>query len=432
MLPQGLGPQIPRQYQLQHSLPHFKYVPYDSTPLIQGPHMIPPATAPILPAPASTFHDPGPLMLHARPAPSTANNNPVGSRNTSNESQRASERDHPLKRGDWHSDPMTYTWDSRQRHATDEFEAFQTGRGGPSQYRAVPLSTARCHVPPNRPNSATMPRRNPVKRTSDDVRVDLNAGNVQRFSLGHNAASWDPVPDAVSLQQRQANIPPRVSEAYNGPEISYSKPHPNSMRRYQEGNTSPSSGEHVVAHPSLPQHSPHRFVSNPYAPSANAVPRRTFGQPVSPPAPTTAIVSQGHRNSMGQPRIENATCSANFAADQHTMDPHSFERMRHESQTRDSAVYQHMNNNPAPNRSPLGQMANTGQPVFRHDPRNFSSQSENDDAAKLGRKLWIGGLPPNLSTPEMLTIVQPCHGVSYVSDLLPKQGTFNSRFFFAR
>lgn len=120
------------------------------------------------------------------------------------------EQIHPgsTSRGDFHSDPMTTTWQEIPGYTKNVQAYLSRGRPGPFEHKRVPLSARRRDF-----DGTSKPRgvRNPPKRQSDDVRNQSSSASEQLNPSRHNFMQ--------EIPEGSVAVPSTKADTYEHPRV---------------------------------------------------------------------------------------------------------------------------------------------------------------------------------------------------------------------
>lgn len=333
------------------------------------------------------------------------------------------EQIHPgsTSRGDFHSDPVTASWQEKEGYSRHVYAVPSRGRPGPFQLQRVPLSARQRGF-----RAAGLPKgvRNPPKRISDDIRNQTNGHSFSRRPSEPDQIKWVPIqqanfpPEIIQPPSGMPQVPSRTNSigpgapfmpAYNLPFRQLSSSMDNHC--YDQGvrqttevllpNLDPNSHQGRFEDMRLRQvYDPMRIVSNPFP---------TTTPPALPyPEPDLSRVSQ----TFEMPPLTDPSLrmppNPEFRPYVQQLNPDTFER----------SVYR-SNTSTLPNRPVRGRE----QDMIMHQPQFSNEYIPKHGSAgqfKQGQPcdtvLYVAGFPPFYSRADVRGLLRPCRGLADVSE----------------
>lgn len=336
---------------------------------------------------------------------------------------------HPgsTSRGDFHSDPAAHNFmGTYYRGPPNEFFAIPSrGLPGPFRYQGLPPPT---HPIPLSNRGGTfggnLPRgkKNPKKKSSDDARMNPNAGNAphqaskgadpkQPFAQSNNLQMpfYPQSPGAISLVQvsRPSLGAVPVPGSYHVPSLPPS---------YHSGNGQ-ESFPHLLYHGQAPTQAPTegfpRVVPNLYPAPAREMQGST--QDLRSPILKDPIASNTqHQGAAVEGRL--AEENAGFVSSQvrtqisQPLDPQAFGHQLSDHRT-DAGDRQN-----SIQRAVLVPMTNMGQLEFLGSPSRSGADEVPRRPVQENCRIWVGGLPDAIDRAGVLALLKPCRGLLHVSE----------------
>ena len=345
-----------------------------------------------------------------------AQGNPLGPPN------EVLERIHPgsTSRGDFHSDPMTVTWQDRTKLSTNLYAIPSKGRPGPYKYTFVPLSARK-----REPQPPTLGRgvRNPPKRSSDDIRLQMSISASDRHPSGFEQSNWVPAfpdpmppvsaqetanfPHAPVLTRSIEHIPQPVSESSQGVfTVSRGQSNAELIGQHRSGTAH---GPRTFANNQMepPMYyqqglQPQRFVSNPFEGTDPSFP--ADAEPPRVIAPGSSFADENRAAQLLQPadatHMPPLQLQSNFGPPSSQPLGGNYHQEADRMQSEQAGT----------SREPLAHMTNSAvsgsEKQGRPRSKSFNSLHTSNDC-----QLFIRGFPPHFKPPDVAMMLQPCRGL---------------------